>query len=42
MMNLEELRFVWQKSLLYPSVHEWGWNDGPLSQKEILVHPQFG
>lgn len=42
MITQQELELVYRKSLIYPQVHKWGWHDGPLSQKEVLVHPGFG
>jgi hypothetical protein len=41
-IDLKELWLVWRWSNSYPSVHRWGWKDGPLSQKQALNNPEFG
>ncbi len=42
MLTLKELELTWIWMRMYPSVHEWGWKDGALSQKEALASPGFG
>lgn len=41
-MTLDELDKVYRWMQKYPSVHEWGWMDGALSQKQALASPGFG
>ena len=42
MLTLSELDKIRWWMHQYPSVHEWGWKDGPLSQKQALASPGFG
>lgn len=42
MLSIYELKMVWEWMKNYPSVNEWGWKEGPLSQKEALLNPDAG
>lgn len=42
MLTKDELHYVWQWMRNYPSVNEWGWKNGPLTQQEALVSPGYG
>lgn len=42
MLSVYEIEMVYKWMKQYPAVNEWGWKDGPLSQKEALLNPSYG